>query len=360
MERKERIKFIKEFCEVDGISGHEKNASRVMKKYVEGYCDDIDYDNLGSLIASQKGTGPVKIMIAGHMDEVGFIVKKVEEGGFLRMHPIGGWWGHVVMAQKFNVFTRKGKKYVGIVGSTAPHGMPADARTKVRDIADMYLDIGVKDKKMIEKLGINLGDPIVPVSEFTEMADPHYWLCKAFDNRIGCAVGVEVLRNLKGVEHPNTVYAVGTVQEEVGCRGARTAGYKVNPDIAFALDVTIAQDVPGSAGGEAICGNGVSLSYADGGVIGHVGLIQTLEEICKEKKIPFSHDILSAGGTDSSEIHKVHEGVVNCTLSIPSRYVHTNNSIIHETDYLAAIDLLTEFCKRCDQKMVKELRESKQ
>lgn len=360
MERKERIKFVKEFCEVDGISGHEKNASRVMKKWVEGYCDSIDYDTLGSIIAKKEGTGDVKIMIAGHIDEIGFIVKKIEESGYIRLHPIGGWWGHVVMGQRFHVHTRSGKKYLGVVGSTAPHGMPAEARNKVRDIADLYLDIGVDNKKEAEELGIVLGDPIVPVSEFAELANPKYWLCKAFDDRIGAAVGVEVLRNLRDCEHPNVVYAVGTVQEEVGLRGARTATYKVKPDIAFALDVTVAQDVPGTPGGEAKCGKGISISYADGSVIGHYGLIQVLEEICKEKEIPFTHDILIAGGTDSGEIHKAFDGVVNCTLSIPSRYIHSNNSLIHETDYVAAIDLLTEFCKRCDRKMLDELKASKQ
>lgn len=360
MDRKERIKFVKEFCEVPGISGHEKGPSRVMKKYVEGYCDEIQYDNLGSIIAVKKGSGDVKVMIAGHIDEVGFIVKSIDERGYIKIHPIGGWWGHVVMAQRFNIFTRKGKVIVGVIGSTAPHGMPADARNKVRDIADLYLDIGVDSKKEVEEIGITLGDPIVPISEFIEMANPHYWLCKAFDDRIGAAVAVEVLHNLKGYEHPNTVYAVGTVQEEVGLRGARTATYKVKPDVAFALDVTLAQDGPGAHGGEANCGKGVSISYADGSVIGHLGLIETLEEICKEKNIPFTHDILSAGGTDSGEIHKAFDGVINCTISIPSRYCHSHNTIINEIDYVAAIDLITEFCKRCDKEMVEKLKKSKQ
>lgn len=359
MERKERVKFVKEFCEVNAISGHEKEASRVFKKYVEGYADEIDYDNLGSIIARQ-GNGPVKIMIAGHLDEVGFLVKSIDNNGFIRIHPIGGWWGHVVMAQRFVITTRTGKEYLAVSGSTAPHGMPAEARLKVRDIADMYLDLGVKNKEEVEKLGIKIGDPITPYSKFEELANNKYWLCKAFDNRIGCAVGVEVLRNLKGVNHPNTVYACGTVQEEVGCRGARTCAYKVHPDIAFALDVTLSNDAPGAnANLEAKLGAGVAISYGDGSVIGHTGLIELLDKICEEKKIPFTHDILQAGGTDSGEIHKSFDGVVNCTISIPCRYIHSHTSIMHEDDYVAAIDLITEFCKRCDSKMLAELKETK-
>lgn len=359
MDHKERIKFIKEFTEVEGISGHEKHASRCFKKYVEGYCDEIQYDNLGSIIASQKGSseGP-KIMIAGHIDEVGFMVSKIEDDGYLRLHPVGGWWPHVLLSQRLAVETREGKRFVGIIGSTAPHVLPAEQRAKVMEMKQLYLDIGCKSKKEVEKLGIQPGDPLTPVAEFFQMADPQYWAGKAFDDRLGAAVGIEVLHNLKGQAHPNTIFACGTVQEEVGCRGAGTATYLVKPDIGFALDVTIAGDVPGIST-DAKLGKGVSISFGDGSVIGHKELIYTLVEICKEKKIPYTFDILAAGGTDSGRIHQFGEGVVNCTLSIPARYIHAHYGVVHEVDYLAAIDLLTEFCKRCDGQMVKALQESK-
>ncbi len=354
----DRIKFVKDFCEVDGISGHEKNASRVMKKYIADYCDEITYDNLGSLIAKKKGKDDLKIMIAGHIDEIGFLVSKIEEDGYLRIHPIGGWWGHVLLSQRFHVFTSKGDKYLAVVGSQAPHGLPPEARAKVKEVKDLYLDLGIKGKKEVEALGIKPGDPVVPVSEFAQLADPKYWLCKAFDDRIGAAVAVEVLQNLKNESHPNTVYAVGTVQEEVGCRGAKTATYVVKPDIAFAIDVTIANDIPGSNGGDAKLGKGVAISFADGSVIGHKGLIDELITICQKENIPYTFDILSAGGTDSGEIHKFGEGVVNCTLSIPARYIHSHNGIIHADDYDAVIRLLTAFCKQCDRSVYNRLKNS--
>ena len=355
----DRIKFIKEFCEVDGISGHEKNATRVMKKYVEEYSDEITYDTLGSLIAKKTGASDLRIMIAGHVDEIGFLVSKIEDDGYLRLHPIGGWWPHVLLSQRFNVFASDGKKYLGIVGSQAPHSLSADARTKVKEIKDLYLDIGIKSKKEVEELGIRPGNAVVPVSEFTQLANPKYWVAKAFDDRLGAAVAVEVLKNLQGSNHPNTVFAVGTVQEEVGLRGARTATYAVKPDIAFAIDVTVAGDIPG-ANSDAKLGKGVAISFADSSVIGHKGLIEELIQICTAENIPYTFDVLAGGGTDSGEIHKYGAGVVNCTLSIPARYIHSHNGVIHEDDYDATIRLLTAFVKKCDRALFEKLRQSNQ
>lgn len=353
----DRIKFIKEFCEVDGISGHEKNATRVMKKYVEPYSDEISYDTLGSLIAKKSGSDDLRIMIAGHVDEIGFLVSKIEDEGYLRLHSIGGWWPHVLLSQRFHVFTKTGKKYLGVIGTQAPHGMPAEARLKVKELKDLYLDLGLKGKKEVEELGIRPGDTVVPVSEFAQLADPKYWVAKAFDDRIGAAVAVEVLKNLQNEKHPNTVFAVGTVQEEVGLRGARTAVHAVKPDIAFAIDVTIAGDVPGM-NTEAKLGKGVAISLADSSVIGHRGLIDELVAICENEKIPYTFDILAGGGTDSGEFHKYGEGVVTCTLSIPARYIHSHNGIIHADDYDATIRLLTAFVKKCDRQLFEKLKVS--
>ena len=326
-----------------------------MKKYVEPYSDSINYDTLGSLIAQKKGNGDVRIMIAGHVDEIGFLVSKIDEEGYLRLHPIGGWWPHVLLSQRFHVFTAKGKKFVGVIGSQAPHGMSADARAKVKEIKDLYLDIGVDNKKAVEDLGIRPGDAVVPISEFTQLANPKYWLAKAFDDRLGAAAAVEVLKNLQNENHPNTVFAVGTVQEEVGLRGARTSAHAVKPDIAFAIDVTLAGDVPGS-NTDAKLGKGVAISFADSSVIGHKGLIDELIQICQDEKIPYTFDVLAGGGTDAGEIHKFGDGVIACTLSIPARYIHSHNGVIHEDDYNATIRLLTAFVKKCDRTLLNKLK----
>lgn len=351
-----RMKMIKELCEVDGISGYEKLASRVFKKYTENVADSIDYDNLGSIIAKHGSEGP-RIMISGHIDEVGFLVSKIEESGFIRLHPIGGWWPGVLAYQKVHVYNSKGKKFLGIIGTTSPYG--SDVKNRALTLKDLYVDLGVENKKEVEDLGIKLGDVVVPVSEFVQMNNKKYWLCKAFDDRIGAAVAIEVLNNLKDVDHPNMVYACGTVQEEVGLRGAKTCVHKVKPDIAFAVDVTVSTDIPGSNPNEVRLGKGVAISYVDGSVIGHHALVNLMEEICLEKGIPFTRDVLQFGGTDSGEIHKFADGVVNCTISIPERYLHTHHGMIHEVDYTAAVDLLTEFCKRCDFELIESLKQAK-
>lgn len=359
MEREEQLKFLKEMTEAKGISGDEKEVSRVMKKYLEGYADEFDYDNLGSFIAVKKGNENLKVMLAGHMDEVGFIVSNIEEEGYLRISPVGGWWEHVLPSQKVSVKTLDDKVYYGVIGSIPPHGMPAEVRNKVMDIKDLYVDLGVSNKQEVLDMGINIGDSVIPYTEFMVMNNPDYVCSKAFDDRIGAAVVVEVMRNLKGKKLPNTLYSVGSVQEEVGLRGARTATHKVKPDVAIAIDVSLSHDVPGIAKGDSKLGKGVALSLMDSSVIANRGLFRVLRDICKEKNIPFTYDSLVAGGTDSGEINKSFDGVINMTLSLPCRYFHSHNSIVSLTDYNACIDLLTEFVLRLDEKMLEEFKNSK-
>lgn len=360
MDYEKRNEFLKELCEAKGISGDEKEATRVMKKYLEGYADEFTYDNLGSIIAIKKGSSDLRVMLSGHVDEVGFVVSKIEKEGYLRMTPVGGWWAHVLPAQRVSVVTKEGKVFMGVIGSVPPHNLTPEVRKRVMELKDLYVDLGVKDKEEIDSLGICIGDSIVPYSEYFAMTNKDYVCCKAFDDRIGAAVCVEVMRNLKDKEHPNTLYSVGTVQEEVGLRGARTATYKVKPDLAIAIDVTMSHDIPSDNKHDTKLGNGVAISILDGSAIGHKGLIRYLADLAKEKNIKITYDSLLGGGTDSGEIHKSFEGVVNLTLSIPCRYFHSHNSIINLKDYQACIDLITEFILRLDDKLLEELKSSNQ
>lgn len=359
MNREEQLKFLKEMTEAKGISGDEKEVSRVMKSYLEGYADEFDYDNLGSFIAVKKGNDDLRVMLSGHMDEVGFIVSYIEDNGFLRMNPVGGWWGHVLPSQRVSIKTIDDKVYYGVIGSMPPHGMKPEVRNKVMGVDELYVDLGVNDKQEVLDLGINVGDSVIPYTEFMVMNNPDYVCSKAFDDRIGAAVVVEVMRNLKGEEHPNTLYSVGSVQEEVGLRGARTATYRVKPDVALAIDVSKSYDIPGMPKGESKLGKGPSLSLMDASVIANKGLFKLLRDICKEKNIPFTHDALPSGGTDSGEINKSFDGVINMTISLPCRYFHSHNSVVSMKDYNACIELLTEFVKRLDKNMLEEIKNSK-
>lgn len=213
----EQLKMLKALTDANGISGFEKEARDVMRSYITPYADSVETDNLGSLIAKKTGAedGP-KIMIAGHLDEIGFMVTTIDDKGFLRFQTIGGWWGQVMLAQRVTVMTSEGN-LSGVIGSKPPHVLTPEQRKKPVDIKDMFIDIGASSKEEAMEFGVKPGDAIVPVCEFTVMKNEKLLMAKAWDNRIGCAIAIDVLRQLKNEQHPNIVYGVGTVQEEVAC-----------------------------------------------------------------------------------------------------------------------------------------------
>lgn len=353
------LKFLEEITTAKGISGFEKDATRVMKKYLEDCTDEIIYDNIGSIIGVKKGTSDLKVAITGHIDEIGFIVKEITDAGYIKVQPVGGWMGQTIPAHTCIITTRSGNEVVGVFGSIPPHGQGAEARNKVTAPADSFLDIGVDNKEAAKELGIRIGDPISPRSEFLQMANPKYLMAKAWDDRVGAAIATDVLRELKEETTTASIYACGTVQEEVGLRGAKTVGQMIQPDVAFAVDVCFSKDLPEGAKGEVKLGCGVTLGVMDGSVIAHTGLLKEMEKICEELELPFVLDILPFGGTDSGELHKVGAGVVNMTLSIPSRYMHSHRTIIHEDDYDATVKVLVEFCKRITPELLETIKSDK-
>ena len=214
-------KFLKNLVDAHGAPGFEGDVARVMQGYLKDV-GPITRDRLGSFVCEKKGGSGPKVMLAGHLDEVGFMVKSVTKEGFVKFLPLGGWWGHVVLAQRLIIKTRKGD-VLGVVGSKPPHELRDEDRKKVLEIREMFIDVGAtSDWDARKRLDIRPGDPIIPDSPFAVMANPNVYLAKAWDNRIGCAMAAETVRQLKGVAHPNTAFAVATVQEEVGLRGATT------------------------------------------------------------------------------------------------------------------------------------------
>ena len=351
------LKFLKELTELNGIGGHEKTVRKYMEKHfleVVGK-EDILVDGLGSIAGRLVGdpNGP-KIMIAGHMDEIGMIVTKIDDNGFLRFQTVGGWWSQVMLAQQYDLTTSKGKVYRGVIGSTPPHLLGPEALKVPAKIEDMFLDLGVKDKAEVESLGIEVGNMITPAIEFQELANKNYLLAKAWDNRIGCAIAIEVLKRLKCEKHPNIVYGVGTVQEEVGLRGARTSGQMIKPDIAIAVDVGIAKDTPGTDGSVKM-GNGPAILVYDGSLIGHVGLREAVLDVAKEHNIPYQLDYLVRGGTDAGAISLVHDGAPAMSFCIATRYIRSHTSILHKDDYENAVKLIVEVIKKLDRNLVNKI-----
>lgn len=347
------IKVLKELTEVNGISGYEKAVRMKIEEEFSSLDVETIYDNLGGIAGVSHGNGP-KILVAGHMDEVGFIITKITEEGFLKFNPVGGWWSQVMLAQQYNVTTSEGKVYRAVMGSKPPHLLSDDERRNAAKIDSMYLDLGMKCKAEVEKLGIKPGDMITPAIDFQELNNGDYLLAKAFDNRVGCAVVIELLRNLASEVHYNELVGACTVQEEVGLRGARVMGQMVNPDLAFALDVTVATDTPGLTNSCKL-GEGPVILLMDGALIGHRGLREFVIKVAEELKIPYQIDYLARGGTDAGQFHLVHDGAPSMSLCIPARYIHSHTSIISKTDYKNTIKLLTEVVKRLDKAAYTEI-----
>lgn len=349
------LKMLKELTDANGIPGNEREPREVMKRYISPFADEVSTDHLGSLIAKKTGTvtdGP-KIMVAGHLDEIGFMVTSIDDRGFVKFQTVGGWWEQVMLAQRVTVMTRNGN-IPGVIGSKPPHILAPEARKKSMDKKDMFIDIGATSKEQAAEFGVRPGDSIVPVCDFTVMKNEKLLMAKAWDNRIGCAIAIEVLRRLKNEEHPNTVYGVGTVQEEVGLRGARTSAHYIQPDIGFGVDVGIAGDTPGVTEKDALAkmGEGPQIIMYDASMVGHKGLRDFVTDTADEKKIPYQFDAVPGGGTDSGSIHLTANGVPALSITIATRYIHTHAAILHRDDFENAVQLIVEVIKKMDRKTV--------
>ncbi|MDF1506973.1 M42 family metallopeptidase [Robertmurraya sp. DFI.2.37] len=353
----ETLLMLKELTDAKGIPGNEREPREVMKKYIAPFSDEVTTDGLGSLIAKKVGKeGGPKIVVAGHLDEVGFMVTQIDDKGFLRFQTVGGWWSQVMLAQRVTVVTNKGG-VTGVIGSKPPHILSPEARKKPVEIKDMFIDIGASSREEAQEWGVKPGDMVVPYFEFTVMNNEKMLLAKAWDNRIGCAIAIDVLKQLKGENHENIVYGVGNVQEEVGLRGAKTASYKIKPDIGFAVDVGIAGDTPGISEKEAMSkmGKGPQILLYDASMVSHKGLRDFVTGVADELNIPYQFDLVAGGGTDAGSIHLSHEGVPSLAISVATRYIHSHAAMLHRDDYDNAVKLIAEVIKRLDAETVNKI-----
>ena len=340
--------FLKALTEAHGVPGYEAEARAVLRSYMEPL-GKLTQDKLGSLICRQAGEGP-RVMLAGHMDEIGLIVTHVDDDGFLKFLQLGGWWDQVLLGQRMIVKTHKGD-VVGVVGAKPPHLLSAEERKKMVEKKDMYLDIGATSKAEATAAGVRLGDPVVPDSQFVVMAGGKTYLSKAFDNRIGCALVVEALRHFAANGgHPNDLYGVQTVMEEVGLRGATTSVRAVEPDVAIILEADIAGDVPGIKKEQSSVrlGGGPALSLYDARMIPNLALRNLVIDTAESEGIPLQFSNMPGGATDGGAIHLHYTGVPTVVLGVPSRHIHSHGSIIHRHDYDNAVKLLTVLVSKLD------------
>lgn len=353
MDRIEEL--LKELTEAFGISGYESDVAEIMAKRLKQY-GEVSYDKLGSVICKKLGESESpKVMIAAHMDEVGFMVERITKNGYIKFLPLGGWWSHTILGQRVIVRTSK-SDVVGVVGAKPVHLLKEEEKKKILPIEDMYIDVGAtSDFDIKEKLGIKPGDPVIPYSPFTVMKNSKLYLSKAWDDRVGCGLLVEILKNLSKVKHPNTVYGVGTVQEEVGLRGAQTSGMAVEPDIAFALDVSICKDAPGNEEeAEEKLGAGASILVYDRTMIPNLRLRDLVVEIAEKGGMKYHFGTVK-GGYDTGRIHLIRSGVPSLVIGVPTRYIHSHSGIISRGDFNSIVNLIVEVIKRLNKKTVAKL-----
>jgi endoglucanase len=367
----ESTKFFEKLCNSFGPSGFEREPASIVKDYVSAFADEIFTDKLGSLIFKKKGSAdkPV-ILLPGHIDEIGFVISGIDKQGFLTFNTIGGWFDQLLLGQRVLIKTEK--KYLpGVISAKPPHLLGREEREKAVQREKMYIDIGCSNSAEVKKLGVRIGDPAVPMSDFTIVEKPvmksdkkqtgtmKLAFGKAFDDRVGTFIAIEVIRRLckNKIKHPNTVVGAATVQEEVGARGARTTAYMIKPDACITLEVDIAGDVPGIDMHEAVCkiGEGPTILTFDASMIPNQPLKEMAIKVAEKQKIPYQLSSISKGGTDAGIIHISHAGCPSIVLGIPTRHIHSHMGILSLTDVEHCINLVLALIKQLDLKTVEKL-----
>lgn len=355
--KQDTLELFKTLTELPGASGNEHQVRKFMRSQLEKYSDEVVQDGLGSIFGVRRGdaNGPT-VMVAGHMDEVGFMITSITDNGMLRFQTLGGWWSQVLLAQRVQVITDNGP-VIGVIGSIPPHLLEESQRKKPMDIKNMLIDIGADDREDAIRLGIKPGQQVVPICPFTPMANEKKILAKAWDNRYGCGLSIELLKELQGTQLPNTLYSGATVQEEVGLRGARTSATMIKPDIFYALDASPANDMSGDKSAFGKLGHGALLRIFDRTMVTHRGMREFILDTAESNNIKYQY-FVSQGGTDAGQVHLSNEGVPSAVIGICSRYIHTHASIIHMDDYAAAKELLVTLVKNSDRTTVDSIRQN--
>lgn len=356
-------RLLRDLTEAHGVPGYETEVRRVVRKYLEGM-GEITQDQLGSVICHKTnhqesiGNNLPRVMLAAHMDEIGFMVKLITQDGFIKFLPLGGWFDQTLLGQRVVIKTRKGD-VVGVIGVKPPHMLSPEDRRKVVERKDMYIDIGATSLEEVQEAGVRPGDPIVPRADFVELSNGKSYLSKAFDDRVGVALIISALKELQGQAHPNEIFGAATVMEEVGLRGATTSVELVNPDVAIVLEADIAGDVPGVSKEESnVClGKGPSVLLYDVRMIPNLKLRDFVMDTAQEIGVPVQTSTIEGGATDGAAIHLHKSGVPTVVIAVPARHIHSHSSILHRDDYDAAVRLLVALLKRMDAACVADLRD---
>lgn len=337
--------LLAKITEAPGAPGYEERIRSLIHQHIKDFCDDCSVDRMGNLIALKKGRNEGKLLIAAHMDEIGFVVSHIDKEGFIKFHPLGGFDPKTLTAQRVIIHGKE--DVIGVMGSKPIHIMTPEERKTPPKIDDYYIDTGLSAEELKSK--IDIGDPITRERSMVRMGP-----CingKSLDNRVSVYVALEVLRQMKEKPAFDSYFAF-TVQEEVGIRGAQTIANKIHPDFGIAVDTTIAYDLPGSKDHEQVTqlGKGAAVKILDGRTICDGRMVRFLRMTAKDNQIPWQHEVLPMGGTDTAALQREgNGGSIAGAISIPTRHIHQVIEMCHSADIEAAIQLLSKSVVQLDQ-----------
>jgi len=344
------VSLLAQLSEAFGVSGFEDDVRDVISKLIKPLVDEARVDPLGNLIVTRKGKSDFTLMLDAHMDEVGLIISYIEEKGFLRFAPLGGWDIRILPAQIVKIRTRAGKLITGVIGSVPPHVLKPEDREKPFKIEDLFIDIGASSAAEVQQMGIRVGDPAVPYYP-PERLSENVIGGKALDDRAGCAVVIRALQELHKENLNITLVCNFAIGEETGLRGARAAAYSINPNVALALEGTIGADVPGviPARQPTALGQGPAITIADNSLVVSRRAVEALEKTAEKLKIPYQYKLPVYGGTDAGAIHTTRGGIVVGVLAVPCRYIHSQFSLLRLDDFEHTVKLTVGFVRECKE-----------
>ena len=346
----ESVALLEKLSNAFGVSGFEDEVREIIQKLIKPYVDELHVDALGNLIATRKGRSPHKLMFDAHMDEIGFMVSYIEESGFLRFAPLGSWDVRILPSHAMTIRTRSGTFVKGVIGTPPPHILSEQERERPFKLEELFVDIGARSRSEVEALGIRIGSPAVIAYPFERLNEKTV-SGKAFDDRAGCAVLIQTLERLQDASLDLTLVCNFAIGEETGLRGARTAAYQIEPDLALAVEGTVGADTPGVPPPRqpAGLGKGPAITVADRTLTVSGRLVRFLEGLAEEHSIPYQHKLPIYGGTDAGAIQTSKGGVLAGVTSVPCRYIHSPFSLLRLDDFENTIQLVNQFARTAQQ-----------
>jgi len=351
------VKLLESYSNASGVAAHESEIAALFESSLpQGY--ELRRDGLGGVAALRGSEGP-RVLVGAHMDEIGFMVQNISADGFLSFVALGGWWMHTLPSQRVQVLTADGAKITGVIGTKPPHFLSDAQRNSLLPIESMFVDVGASSREEVHAMGIQLGDAICPLSEFTPLANQRY-MGKAFDNRVGMSVLSALAQELADWPAHNQLQLAATTQEELGLRGAKTMSSLLAPDLAIILEGPPADDTPGfnPAESQGKLGGGVQIRLYDPTAVMHKKLARFAATLAASHNIPYQLTVRRSGGTDAGAMHLAGAGVACVVLGTPARYIHSHNAIIQHGDLQAMLDLSRVLVQALDAQCWEQLKQA--